>query len=265
MLRRHTQMLVLGTGLIGFCSGTPASADVYQQRAAVAPAFSWTGFYVGANGGYAWSPEQTVNAQESLSLLGAIPPITTFNDNFGSISSSGGFGGLQAGANLQMGIVVLVFEVDGQLADVQGSSRATVADTAGPGTFGTVGTGNKVVAFGTLRPRVGLAWDRSLLYGTAGLAWGRVEHTLAFMDSLGFSAADQTAGMRVGYVVGGGIEQSLGSRLSLKLEYQFIDLGSEHYSAPEVLSGFQTLFAVETSTRTEFHTVHLGVNLKLGP
>jgi outer membrane immunogenic protein len=129
-----------------------------------------------------------------------------------------------------------------------------------------VGTNNKVNRFGTLRPRLGLAWDRTLVYATGGLAWGNVEHTMRWRDSFGFTAFDHVAGMQVGYVVGGGIEHAFSRHVSLKLEYQYINLGSQHYTATELDAFAATSgFIVNTDTETDFHTVRLGLNFKLGP
>jgi outer membrane immunogenic protein len=116
-----------------------------------------------------------------------------------------------------------------------------------------------------LRSRFGLAWDRTLVYGTAGLAWGRVEHTMTFRDTAGFNSFDQVAGTQVGYVVGGGIEHAFSPHLSLKVEYQYIDLGSQHHTAVEYdSSGAVSGFRTNIETQTDFHTVRLGLNYKLG-
>jgi len=255
--------MMLAAGILGVCAGTaPASADGYQGRVGARPPFSWTGFYFGANGGYAWSNDQTVHVDEFQPLFGGAPTLFRSAD-FGSLSPGGGFGGVQAGANLQMGAVVIGFEVDGQWGDVSDTSLATV--DVGGGLVYTVGTGNRVTKFGTLRPRFGVAWDRTLLYGTAGLAWGRVDHRVTFTDNVGFTAADSVSGTHVGYVVGGGVEHAFSRHVSLKVEYQYINLGSESYTSREYTGGVPSNFGVVTETRTDFHTVRLGLNYKLGP
>src|SRR5437879_4766664 len=127
MLGYHTRAVALLAGLVGVCgvAGT-ASADGYERRAVAAPccAFSWTGFCVGANGGYAWSNDQTVHIDETF-VSATVPPFLNQSANFGSLAPAGGFFGMQAGANLQLGVVVLGFEADGQWADVKDESFAT--------------------------------------------------------------------------------------------------------------------------------------------
>jgi len=264
MLKLSGQAAALVAGLIGIC-GAPAvaTADGYYQRSPVAVPFSWTGLYVGFNGGYAWSADQTVNGDETFTAFPGAAPVPFVNANFGSLAPAGGFGGVQVGANLQLGAVVLGIEVDGQWSDISDSSLTTTA-VASPTSPYTVGTRNSVTRFGTFRPRVGLAWDRTLLYGTGGVAWGRVAHTLTFADTGGFTALNQEAGTHFGYVVGGGLEHALTSHLSLKVEYQYINLGSEKYQAVEQVGGIATGFLFATDTKTDLHTVRLGLNYKFG-
>lgn len=267
----NMRIAALAAGLLSLSGATVAMADGYQRPGPVAPrAFSWTGFYIGGNGGWARSNDQTVHVLETNPGLPGGTPVDIFSDNFGSLSPSGGFGGVQVGANLQIGAVVLGFEADGQLADIAGDSSATVDYSfqgVPDGRTVTVATSNRVNRFGTLRPRIGLAWDRTLVYATGGLAWGRVGHTMSWDLGPGdFAATDKFAGTQVGYVVGGGIEHAFAPRVSLKVEYQYIDLGTQRYTAQEFpVDPTDGIFKVQTDTRTDFHTVRLGLNFKLGP
>jgi outer membrane immunogenic protein len=72
--------------------------------------------------------------------------------------------------------------------------------------------------------------------------------------------------MHGGYVVGGGVEYAFMPNLSAKVEYQYIDLGTEDYVAGLLFCGgaacVTTAFAEHTSTRTDFHTVRLGLSWK---
>ena len=275
MIKRHIQvMAVVVAGIASLYGATvTANADGYQRRpVAAAPccAFSWTGFYLGASGGYAWSNDETVRLVETFESSSA-PPVVAFAGNFGSLAPQGGFAGIQGGANLQMGAVVAGFEVDAQWADIADEFLVTAVAT-GPliGTLNyTIATSNRVTRFGTFRSRLGLAWDKTLVYATGGLAWGRVEHAMVFRDNAAapgpFSSIDHVAGTHIGYVVGGGIEHAFGPHMSLKVEYQYIDLGSEHYKAVErVASGTVSGFRTNIDTETAFHTVRLGLNIKLG-
>ena len=263
MFRAKSQVVALTAGFLGVCGmSVTATADGYRRPVAAMAPFSWTGFYIGGNGGYAWSNDQTVRVDETFQDLG-VAPVPFLSANFGSLAPAGGFGGAQVGANLQLGAVVLGAEADGQWADISDESAATVVVPSGTSPY-TIGTSNLVQRFGTVRARLGVAWDRTLVYGTAGLAWGRVSHTLIFEDAGGFTALGHQAGTQVGYAVGCGVEHMLTPRLSLKVEYQYIDLGSEDYVVRERATGAGTAFFLNTTTETDFHTVRLGLNYKLG-
>ena len=92
--------------------------------------------------------------------------------------------------------------------------------------------------FGTLRGRLGYAWNRALIYGTGGLAYGSVRRNdAAFFD--GFSALVVTAlpstvsvrlwitALRVGWAAGGGIDYAYTNNIILSVTYLHVDLGDK--------------------------------------
>jgi outer membrane immunogenic protein len=222
-----------------------ASADGYDAGARpYERPFSWTGFYLGLNAGYAWDTEQDRHLD--------------IHNNFGAnfttrgFNARGGFYGAQAGYNWQHGAVVVGIE-----ADVQAPVPSMIQD----GFVRTV-TGNVVDAekeqnfFGTVRGRAGLALGHVLLYGTGGLAYGSI-HDHILVNGVADLHQD---GVRTGFVAGGGIEYALSPNLSLKVEYLRLDLGGDSLSAPVVPPNGVTVF----SNRIEhsFDTVRAGFNYR---
>ena len=122
---------------------------------APAPIFSWTGFYVGANAGF-------IRSTAAATDLGGY---WRRNETIHS-SGSGVLGGIQAGYNYQVGDIVFGLEADlaATSANAKANSNADRADQ------------HKTSALGTVRGRVGYAFDRTLLYVTGGLAYGNVKN-----------------------------------------------------------------------------------------
>jgi outer membrane immunogenic protein len=110
----------------------PAPAQYYAP-----PAFSWTGFYVGVNGGWGAS---------------------SGGGDFGA--PNGGLVGGTVGYNYQIGQFVAGLEGDWDWADL---NKSGVNGVVGPYT-------NKVDELVTARARAGYAIDRALFYVTAGYA-----------------------------------------------------------------------------------------------
>jgi outer membrane immunogenic protein len=69
-----------------------------------------------------------------------------------------------------------------------------------------------------VRGRAGYAFDRFLVYGTAGAAFGDVRAN--FTDDPVSSAT------KAGWTAGGGVEFALDRNWSAKAEYLFVDLGN---------------------------------------
>ena len=80
---------------------------------------------------------------------------------------------------------------------------------------------NHLQEFGTVRGRLGYAWDRLLVYGTGGWAWGH-EHRV--VPGLPDSSNDHG-----GYSVGGGIEWAATDNVTYKIEYLHVRLKDELY------------------------------------
>jgi iron complex outermembrane recepter protein len=160
------------------------------------PATDWTGVYLGVNGGYTfggskWSDSVTGNSSGGFGTSGFV------------------FGGT-VGANYQIGSLVFGIEGDGDWADSSG--------------FGTF-TGSSLCAGGcltsdswlsTVRGRIGYAFDRYLVYATAGAAFGDIRAQ--------FSNDPISRSVEAGWTVGAGIEVALGRNWSAKAEYLFVDL-----------------------------------------
>jgi outer membrane immunogenic protein len=258
--------LLCAAAAVAAFSAPAAAADMRMPVKApppVAAIFNWTGFYIGVNGGGAFGTSNDVIITETTNagalVVGA--PWPGFG-NFGTHELTGGFGGGQIGYNWQApgSNWVWGIETDFQGASIKDDAVATLP-YIGAATV-TAGASHKVEWFGTLRGRVGLAFDRVLLYATGGLAYGNSKYSVAFADSLGFVAAASDDSTRVGWVAGAGVEWAFAPNWSLKGEYQYIDLGRRTVTAPETLGGAATIFNVSSEARTEFHTGRIGVNYR---
>jgi outer membrane immunogenic protein len=273
MLKVRARAVAVVAGVAGLVAVTgTASADRYERRGvAAAPCcFSWTGFYYGINAGYGFSADDDgVSWRETLNtgvgIQNFFGPV-----NVGSLDVSGAFGGGQVGYNYQVGSVVFGVEADFQGADISDDVARTVDYFGGPDRARFVAE-NKVGWFGTLRPRLGYAWGNSMAYVTGGVAWGGIKHSMAWAQltngNVTFKANDQTSKSDIGYVLGAGFEHAFSCCWSLKLEYQYLNFGSEHYVAPELFGptgpgGVATAFAIQSDSHTDFHTVRVGLNWK---
>jgi outer membrane immunogenic protein len=230
---------------------TPAyKAPLYKAPPAMV--LNWTGFYIGANGGYGWG------RWDSTSLSAIFPDgVTTQADP----DVQGWFGGVTAGYNWQPTQQWVIgvegdFDWSGEKAsDSSSSSTSTLlgfpagfCDAHGPCTETTMTTTAnewRKSWFATLRARAGFLIDPTwLVYGTGGLAFadtkfstsssttttitgagGLVEPGFPVTVSSAFSESQD----RVGFAVGGGVEKLLTQNWSVKAEYLFLDFGKHTF------------------------------------
>lgn len=224
------------------------AADVIN--AAPVPTFTWSGFYIGVNGGYGGG---TFKHPFSVTDPTTVPPTTLLNGSV-DLNASGFLGGVQAGYNFQYDRMIYGIE-----ADFQGSSIDSKASLnlngGGASISGQVGT--KVDWFGTVRGRIGFTpFDRFMAYGTGGLAYGHVK-SYASGDAFGGSFAVSKSNTKAGWTVGAGIEYAVTDHLSFKTEYLFTDLGKSTLYDGDLFGAHANL-----KNDVNFHTVRVGLNYK---
>jgi len=193
------KILLSGVALAALIAAAPASAADMPNRgpvykAAPAPVFNWTGFYFGGHVGYGWG---------DTTFAGA-------NDGF--------LGGLQLGYNWQLSRNI-VFGIEGDISGTDMNNGPAISH---------------IDYLGTLRARAGYTWDRTMIYGTGGLAWNR-------SSLLGFHDTD------TGYALGAGIEWAFAPNWSTKIEYMYYNFDN-----------------VTTLGNTDISTVKVGLNYRFG-
>lgn len=204
---------------------------VYKAPPAIAPVYSWTGFYIGANAGYGW------NQNDGSAFC--VNPVGAFNgpgcDSIpgSQIDSKGFIGGGQIGYNWQVSPNWLLgLEADFQGSDIKGSLNfpGPIPIIPSGAIAGTYAASEDIDWFGTVRARAGLTFDRVLVYGTGGLAYGKVDvsQALVFPAESYSSSASVT---KTGWTAGGGIEWAFANNWSARLEYLYYDLGTVTSSA----------------------------------
>ena len=210
---------------------------------AVAPASSWTGFYIGGNVGYGW--DSGSSGVSALSTDAALAPVLAAILAAGSYptslspSAKGVIGGGQIGYNWQLPSQWLI----GLEADLQGSGiKGSASQTLSPALFDMTSTGvtKSIDWFGTVRGRVGfLVTPQWLLYGTGGLAYGETKSSFTTTDlSFGcvpnatLCANGASSGIRAGWTAGAGAEAMLAPNWSVKVEYLYVDLGGRSMNIP---------------------------------
>jgi outer membrane immunogenic protein len=197
---------ILFTALMAGVASSALAADLPTHKAPPAPApyytpppFTWTGFYVGVNGGWGFSG--------------------TDNNSFGNIN--GGLVGGTVGYNYQMGQFVIGYEGDVDWSDVHGSNF-----TYGlPGGFGTDKLTTDFMV--TERARLGYAVDRTMFFVTGGYAG--IETHATFSDS--FKNFGSQNNFQNGGVIGAGVEYAFTNNISVKGEYLYVPTFSQTYFA----------------------------------
>ncbi len=243
--------LISGVALAAM-SGSAFAADlpsrVMPPPLPLPPIWSWTGFYVGINGGYGGD---RINNYGYDTGTGAL-----FQN---SAASSGFLGGGQVGYNWQFPTsnVVLGLEADIQASSIKAEYSASVI--AGGAAAG-LDAGTKIDWFGTVRGRLGYGFGQVLPYFTGGFAYGETKSFAygAAGFGAGAAAAYSTTKDPTGWTLGAGLEYAITHNLTVKAEYLYVNLGkSLIYASPDGLGGVAAL-----SDRANFNVVRAGLNYK---
>jgi outer membrane immunogenic protein len=197
----------------------------------VSPATNWSGFYVGAMGGYGWS--NSVSASVGGVNLG------TANTD----ALKGGFGGGTIGYNWQAPGSQFVWGLE---VDAAGGSIGYSE------TFGPAVVRDRINAMGSVTGRLGVAFDSVLLYAKGGYAWA---NNKVSADVAGVNVFSQTR-THSGWTVGGGLEWMFAPAWSAKAEYMYADFSKANYGAALLPPGVDVGASV--------HTIKVGVNYHFG-
>jgi len=270
-----TKRLGLASVSLLALAGAALAADLPPPAPApfvpVAPVFTWTGFYIGTHSGGLFADNKIkTRGKAALNRENVATGRRPAN-----ISAEDGayFSGVQAGYNVQFGSFVIGVEADISYTDVESFE-------------GFQGAGRNLSFFrqdldffGTVRGRVGVAFDNILIYGTGGLAGADVTNRVAFLRAGdgAFQFQGRQDETEFGYAVGGGIEFALPPALSrfafigtllgatavtVKAEYLYFDLGKTDVpvrAVPGIGTGSYT-----SSFDTTGHIGRIGFNYKFG-
>jgi outer membrane immunogenic protein len=212
------KVLLTTVGLVALGMAPALAADLPARTytkapAAAAPIYNWTGFYIGAMGGYG-------------------------KEDAGAGAMSGGFGGGTLGYNWQTGQVVLGVEADAAWSDINSSVGV-------PGLFAASA---KIQDLGTVRGRIGYAFDPFLVYATGGYAWA---DTKLSATAAGISVSDSK--VLNGWTVGAGVEAMFAPHWSVKGEYLYRSFSGDTFFSNIVPGGF-------TSGTVNVNSFQVGVN-----
>jgi outer membrane immunogenic protein len=198
--------LLAGVAIAALGCGPALAADLPARRGMpvkapepVVVAYNWSGFYIGAHGGGGWG-------EKCFTFLGV---------DDGCHDSSGWLAGGQIGFNWQTSNLVFGVEFSGSAADISGDHASLLVPTE---TYRS-----EINSILMLTGRLGLAFDRVLLYVTGGGAWvhNKFEYNIPGL------ATSTDKDSRTGWTVGAGIEYGFTPNWSLAAQYNFIQLGEK--------------------------------------
>jgi outer membrane immunogenic protein len=225
-------------------AGNAFAADmpVKAPPPVAAAVFSWTGFYVGAHGGFAWlRHEQSITGNQIFTCNFPTPLGTCRVNDTGAV-----FGG-QIGYNWQTGPNwVIGIEADGSWTGLKETKQFSI-----PGGFHIVN--DKIDWLASLRGRVGFVAGQTLFYGTGGVAFANFNAGWSYTTSGIRAQLDKTT---VGWVAGGGVEHAFSRNWSARAEFLHYGLGK--HSVTSSIGGP----TYTTSFRHDVSVVRLGINFR---
>jgi len=259
------KLLLTGVAFAELIAAPAMGAEVAVPVAA--PVWSWAGCYIGANVGYSWrsasyslAPSTDPASQAFWNpafIAGAAPSAFTYR-------TTGGLGGVQAGCNNQIGILVAGIEADLDWAHISGSQTInTNVPAFAPGLFTSSQTLNWL---GTVRGRLGVTVvEQWLVYITGGVAYGHMNDNLNFV----FPATNDlqtisTSSLMTGWTLGAGTEWAFGLNWTLRAEYLYVDLGRQTFTS---VPGGRLANLATTLTehfQNHYNILRVGLNYKFG-
>jgi outer membrane immunogenic protein len=242
------RMILAGISLLALAAaGQPAAAaDMAvatpvraRPPVVVAALYNWTGCYVGGHVGGGWGKKSWTDPS---------PDPGQISTDEGTDDVSGFLGGGQLGCNFQTGPWLFGAEGDFSWANLSGDHPNPI--------FVPDVMHSKVDWLSTVTGRVGYAFDRALIYVKGGGAWAHDKFSVSDPTSGTFATATET---RWGWTVGAGLEYGLAPNWSVKLEYNYLDFGTDRVrlNCPICTSG-----GFDKDIRQQIHAVKLGVNYR---
>ena len=278
---KHSKLIfsaaVAVSAILGIGAASTADLPVKGLPYTAAPAYSWTGFYIGGTAGVGWGNEASdVALSTGVTNASPIVPGSYEKRMFGFM------GGVEGGYNYQFNSLVVGVESDFSYANVNGSANAN--ETFFPSglvlcpiasictTRVSYSEQQTLNWLATVRGRIGfLATPSWLIYGTGGWAVGNVRSSASanfanqvtqggVTTSTPLIFSGSSSQIQNGWTVGGGTEYMLTRNWTGKVEYLYYDLGSV------TLVGTNSRFAGIASTMSNMpvhgQTFRVGANYK---
>lgn len=238
----------LSAAALVLISGQAFAADLPSKQPpalfTVSPGFSWSGFYTGVNfGGIGAFGSNTYSATPT---------------GFGTDKAQGAglAGGFQLGYNYQIQNIVLGVEGDYAFAFGEATANSASFPATAP-TYSVGGAKTTIGSLGTARGRAGFTTGSTLFYATGGVAYSYVKSTALYNQGGQFSFPGTNVS-KVGWVVGGGVEQAVADHVTLKAEVLYADLGYMYGSTTPAANSFSY------QTKVSAIVGRVGLNFKFG-
>jgi outer membrane immunogenic protein len=238
------KLLLATSALAALVMAAPASAADLRVKAQPMPPppppFNWSGFYIGINAGYGLA-NVTIDDQDC-----------NVSCSSQTLTPNGFTVGGTLGYNWQFSSTVLGIEGDWNWIN----AKKTFNSFDWPSEHHA-----EIKSFGTLRARAGLAFDRTLVYVTAGVGWLNRNVSLICpipheCSRFGFEVSKTKAGL----AAGAGVEWAIWDNLSAKLEYLFIGVPTANQIPDIKPQGDYDNFNVSSN----LHVVRVGLNWRFG-
>jgi outer membrane immunogenic protein len=238
---------LLGTVALLALAAPASAADLGPYKAPppmVAMVYDWSGFYIGANGGWGSSHKCWDLVTAAGAFIGAE----------GCHDATGGVAGGQVGYRWQSGTWVFGLEGQGNWADLKGSNFSALF----PGT-NLFTNESKINAFGLFTGQIGWAANNVLFYVKGGAAVTSNKYNINTAGGALFaSTGDDT---RWGGTVGVGLEYGFAPNWSAAIEYDhlFMQDRTVNFTAPAT-----GLLVASDRIRQDVDLVTVRVNYRFG-
>ena len=244
------KFLLATVAMVAF-AGSASAADLAARPYTKAPAmiaavYDWSGFYIGANGGYGSSRK----CWDNITTAGVLVAAEGCHD------ATGGVAGGQLGYRWQAGTWVFGLEAQGDWADLKGRNRSLFD--------ARFDNESKINSFGLFTGQIGYAANNVLFYVKGGAAVVS-DRFRSFNTGTNVQVSSTSDDSRWGGTVGVGLEYGFAPNWSAGIEYDHLFMGNRNYNFVNngVFAAAGTAFASDR-IRQDVDLITVRVNYKFG-